>query len=173
MTGFGKPLEGEYAPYAIQYISLLPDDADLVTQLRTDFDLCSAFFRAVPPEKLTWRYAEGKWTIKEIICHLIDTERIYAYRALRFARKDETELPGYEQDDYVATSNANARGLGEMLDEFAAVRAATIALLRTFDADALVLGGIANGHRMTVRAAAYIIAGHPLHHMNIIEARYL
>lgn len=173
MIHFDKPAEGEYAPYAIQYIALIPDGGALLTYLQETYDSAKAFFLSVPEEKLTSRYAEGKWTVKEILAHIIDTERIYAYRALRFSRNDETALAGFDQDSYVKFSHANERSLGDMLEELAAVRAATIALLKSFDADAMVRGGVANGRRMTVRAAAYILAGHQVHHVNIIKERYL
>ncbi|MEK7726872.1 MAG: DinB family protein [candidate division KSB1 bacterium] len=119
------------------------------------------------------RYAAGKWTIKETLVHISDDERIYAYRALRFARNDSTELPGFEQDDFARASNANARDLNDILDELATVRNATISLFNSFDEEALLRKGRADGKIMSVRAAAYHIAGHELHHMNIIKARYL
>src|SRR6185295_9277028 len=96
-----KPTEGEYPPYAIMYIGLLPDDGLVLKHLRDNYALTRDLLLSVPEEKLTYRYAEGKWTIKEILFHVIDDERIYAYRALRFARNDMTELPGFEQDEYV------------------------------------------------------------------------
>ena len=127
----------------------------------------------MPPEKYLHRYAAGKWTIKETLVHISDDERIYAYRALRFARNDSTELPGFEQDDFARASNANARDLNDILDELATVRNATISLFNSFDEEALLRKGRADGKIMSVRAAAYHIAGHELHHMNIIKARYL
>jgi hypothetical protein len=129
--------------------------------------------RAVPEEKLSYRYAEGKWTIKEIMAHLIDDERIYAYRALRFARNDQTELPGFDQDDYAIESAANERSLDDLLEEFAAVRRSTIALFNSFDERVWTRSGVASGNVMSVRAAAYHIAGHELRHLNIIKERYL
>jgi hypothetical protein len=127
----------------------------------------------VPEEKLSYRYAEGKWTIKEIMAHLIDDERIYAYRALRFARNDQTELPGFDQDDYAIESAANERSLDDLLEEFAAVRRSTIALFNSFDERVWTRSGVASGNVMSVRAAAYHIAGHELRHLNIIKERYL
>jgi uncharacterized damage-inducible protein DinB len=128
---------------------------------------------SLPEEKLLFRYAAGKWTIKEILQHLVDDERIYAYRALRFARNDETELPGFEQDDYALYSGANGRDIVDILKEFAAVRRATISLFEGFDRAALQRAGVADGKVMSVRAAAYHIAGHELRHLNIIRERYL
>ncbi len=173
MIHFEKPKEGEYGAHDKQYIGLTPDDGALLAFLEQTLGSAKALFRSLPEEKLTWRYAEGKWTVKEILGHIIDTERIYAYRALRFSRNDATELPGFEQDDYVKYSNANERSIDDMLEELSSVRASSIALLKSLDADALERGGIANGRRMTARGAAYILAGHQVHHMNIIRERYL
>ncbi|HLP15874.1 MAG TPA: DinB family protein [Bacteroidota bacterium] len=173
MTLFEKPLEGEYIPYTIQYISLLPDRCDLPALLEEHLASALAILRSAPEEKLTWRYAPGKWTIKEILLHIIDTERVLAYRALWLARKDGTPLPGFEQDDWVANSNANTRSIDDLLEELTAVRRASITLLKSFDAEVLTRKGTANGKPMTVRAVSFILAGHLLHHMNIITERYL
>lgn len=168
-----KPEPGEYAPYTIQYIGLLPDDGLIVKHLEDNLRTTTDFMRALPEEKLSYRYAEGKWTIKEILSHLIDDERIYTYRALRYARNDETELPGFEQDDYALESGANERSLDDLLEEFAAVRRSTIALFNSFEDRVLTRAGVASGNVMSVRAAAYHIAGHELRHLNIIKERYL
>jgi uncharacterized damage-inducible protein DinB len=173
MRKIEKPKEGEYAPYAIMYIGLLPDDGLVLKHLRDNLEATKKFILALPAEKLAYRYAEGKWTIKEILVHISDDERIYAYRALRFARNDKTELPGFEQDDYARYSRANERDLDDILEELTTVRNATISLFNSFDNDALTRAGVANGHVMSVRAAAYHIAGHELHHINIIKERYL
>ena len=167
-----KPEDGEYAPYTIMYIGLLPDDGLILKHLRDNLAATTDFIRALPEEKLSYRYAEGKWTIKEILAHIIDDERIYAYRALRFARNDQTELPGFEQDAYALESHANERTIEDLLEEFAAVRNSTIALFDSFDGQALPRSGVASGNVMSVRAAAYHIAGHELRHMNIIKERY-
>lgn len=168
-----KPEEGEYAPYAIRYIGLLPDDGLVLQHLADNLKATTEFILSLPAEKLTSRYAEGKWTIKEILVHLSDDERIYAYRALRFARQDKTELPGFEQDDYARHSGANERDIKDILREFAAVRKATISLFERMSREALVRTGVADGKVMSVRAAAYHIAGHELRHLNIIRERYL
>jgi uncharacterized damage-inducible protein DinB len=173
MRKIEKPKEGEYAPYAIMYIGLLPDDGLVLKHLRDNLEATKKFILALPAEKLAYRYAEGKWTIKEILVHISDDERIYAYRALRFARNEKTELPGFEQDDYARYSRANERDLDDILEELTTVRNATISLFNSFDNDALTRAGVANGHVMSVRAAAYHIAGHELHHINIIKERYL
>lgn len=173
MKKIEKPLEGEYAPYTIMYIGLLPDDGLVLKHLKDNLKATTDFIFSLPEEKLTHRYAEGKWTIKELLVHLIDDERIYAYRALRFARNDKTELPGFEQDDYARYSGANERDIKEIMWEFATVREATISLFEGFDSEALMRAGMADGKVMSVRAAAYHIAGHELRHINIIKERYL
>jgi uncharacterized damage-inducible protein DinB len=173
MKRIEKPGEGEYAPYAIMYIGLLPDDGFVLKYLADNLKTTEDFILSLPEEKLTYRYAEGKWTIKEILVHIIDDERIYAYRALRFARNDKTELPGFDQDDYAAESGANERDIKVILKEFATVRNATISLFEGFDNKALLRAGVADGKIMSVRAAAYHIAGHELRHINMIKERYL
>lgn len=173
MKTISKPEPSEYAPYTIMYIGLLPDDGLILQHLEDNLRATTDFMRALPEEKLSYRYAEGKWTIKEILAHLIDDERIYTYRALRFARNDQTELPGFEQDAYTIESGANERALDELLEEFAAIRRSTIALFNSFDDRVLTRSGVASGNVMSVRAAAYHIAGHELRHLNIIKERYL
>lgn len=173
MKKIEKPKEGEYAPYTIRYIGLLPDDSLVLQHLEDNLKATTDLILSLPEEKLTFRYAEGKWTIKEILVHLIDDKRIYAYRALRFARNDKTELPGFEQDDYAIQSGANERDIKDILKEFATVRQATISLFEGFDSEALIRAGVADGKVMSVRAAAYHIAGHELRHINIIKERYL
>ena len=173
MKIIAKPEAGEFAPYTIIYIGLLPDDGLVLKHLHDNLTATSDFLRLLPEEKLTYRYAEGKWTIREILAHIIDDERIYAYRALRFARNDKTELPGFEQDDYALESGANERTIEDLLREFASVRNATISLFESFAGRALLRTGVASGNVMSVRAAAYHIAGHELRHMNIIRERYL
>jgi hypothetical protein len=116
-----KPKPGEYAPETIMYIGLLPDDGRVLKHLAANWQATEDFILSLPAEKLTYRYAEGKWTIKEILVHIIDDERIYAYRALRFARNDKTELPGFEQDDYALYSGANKRDTSDILKEYGTV----------------------------------------------------
>lgn len=173
MRTIPKPEPGEYAPYAIMYIGLLPDDDLILKHLDDNLRTTTEFMRSLPEEKLTYRYAKGKWTIKEILAHHIDDERIYTYRALRFARNDQTELPGFEQDDYTIESGANERSLDDLLEDFAAVRKSTITLFNSFDDRVLTRSGVASGNVMSVRAIAYHIAGHELHHLNVIKERYL
>jgi len=173
MRSIAKPQEGEFPPYADMYIRLMPDDGLLLKHLRDNFIAMKQLIFSLPQEKLNYRYAQNKWTIKEILVHIIDDERIYAYRALCFARNDKTELPGFEQDDYALHSRANERSLENILEEYEAVRNATIALFNGLPEDSLLRMGTANNNKATVRAMAYHIAGHELHHMNIIKEKYL
>ena len=173
MRKIEKPKDGEFPAYAKMYIDLLPDDGLLLKHLKENFHKAKEFILSLPEEKLTYRYAKNKWTIKEILVHIIDDERIYAYRALCFARNDKTELPGFEQDDYALFSNANERSIENILNEYEAVRNATIALFEGFDETALLREGIANKNKATVRALGYHLAGHELYHINIIKEKYL
>jgi len=168
-----KPIVGEYAPYTIMYINLLPDDGLILKHLRDNLENTVRFIRLLPEGKLTTRHAEGEWTIKEILVHVLDDERIYCYRALRFARNDTTELPGFEQDEYVPYSGANHREIEAIIEEFISVRRATITFFESLDEEALIRKGIGSGNIMSVRAAAYHIAGHELHHINSIKENYL
>ena len=168
-----KPKTGEYAPYTIMYIDLLPDDGLILDHLQDNLETTIKFVRSLAEKKLTCRHAENEWTIKEILVHIIDDERIYCYRALRFARNDATELPGFEQDEYVPYSAANDREIGAIIEEFASVRKATISFFKNLDEEALKRRGIGSGNIMSVRAAAYHIAGHELHHINSIKENYL
>ena len=172
MRTIPKPAAGEYPPYAAMYLDLLPDDGRVLAHLEDQARLIDAFFRALPADRLRYRYAPGKWTPKEILLHLADDERIYAYRALRFARGDGTELPGFDQDPYAAASGAEARALESLLAEHAAVRASTLSLFANLPDTALTRSGVANGARVTVRALAWHIAGHELHHLKILRERY-
>jgi uncharacterized damage-inducible protein DinB len=168
-----KPREGEYPAYAHIYIDLLPEDGLILKHLADNLETTRKLVVSIPKDRLLHRYAEGKWTIKEILGHIVDDERIYAYRALRFARNDSTELPGFDQDQYVQYSDANVRDSRDLLDEFSLVRQSTIAFFKSLDSAALLRSGVANGHSVSVRALAYHIAGHELRHRNIIRERYL
>lgn len=167
-----RPDEDEYAPYYGRYISRVPD-GDLYAILVSQLADTLALIRSIPEQRGTHRYADGKWSIKEVIGHVSDCERIMSYRALRFARADETPLPGFEQNDYVPPGGFDRRTLQDLSEELAAVRQATLHLLRHLDPAALTRAGTASGNRVTVRALAYIIAGHERHHIEILKAKYL
>lgn len=173
MRSIPKPKEGEYPPYAHMYMRLVPDDCLLLKHLEDSFAMIKELILSLPEEKLIYRYAANKWTIKEALVHIIDDERIYAYRALRFARNDNTELPGFEQDDYALYSKANERSIENIFEEYKAVRESTIALFNGLPDEAFLRMGTANNNKATVRALAYHIAGHELHHINIIKEKYL
>jgi len=173
MKKIQKPMEGEFNPYAIMYIKLLPDDGLVLKHLKENFKTIKEFVLSLPPDKLNYRYAENKWTIKEILVHIMDDERIYAYRALRIARNDKTPLPGFEQEDYTPFSKANKRSLKNILQEYKTIRNATLSLFASLNKEDLLRIGTANDHPVSVRALAYHIAGHELHHVNIIKERYL
>lgn len=168
-----KPALGEFPPYASQYIDRLPDDGRLLAHLAEGLESTIALVSPLSEKRLLHAYAPRKWTIKEVLVHVVDDERIYAYRALRFARGDATELPGFEQDDYARLSGANDRPVSDILAEYSAVREATIALYRGLPEEALLRSGVANRHRATVRALGYHIAGHEAHHLAILTERYL
>jgi uncharacterized damage-inducible protein DinB len=124
-------------------------------------------------EQGNYAYDKKKWTIKELLVHVMDTERIFCERALRFARKDKTELPGFDHDIFVLNSNANQRTLKDILKEYKAIRKSTLALFKNFTPEMLEQGGIANGNKLTVHSIGFTISGHELHHLNVVKAKYL
>ena len=162
----------EYANYYKPYIEAL-GEVDLLNELEHSFITFIDFLKTIPTEKLEYRYAEGKWTIKDIVQHLIDAERIFAYRALRIARKDQTSLPGFEENDYVDTAFANKRTMNDLLEEFIIVRKATQSLFKTFSEEQLIQMGTASEKPVSVRAIGFITLGHQKHHEKIIKERYL
>jgi uncharacterized damage-inducible protein DinB len=171
-TAITRPESGEYSSYNARYIDKV-QSGDLFAVMQATHRETQTLIGSLSDEQLQYRYAEGKWTIKDIVGHLIDAERIFAYRALRFARKDATELAGFEENDYVPTSNANDRSIHDLLAEFTVVRAATLSLLKSFTDEMLVRSGMVNGNAISVRALAYIIGGHEIHHLAVIKERYI
>jgi uncharacterized damage-inducible protein DinB len=167
-----RPAEGEFLPYYERYIALVPE-GDVLATLDTQMAETQSLLRALPASSSTYRYAPGKWSVNEVVGHLIDSERIFAARALRFARNDATPLPGFEQDDYVRNSKFDAYPVAELASEFETVRRATVFLFKHLEEPAWTRRGIANNAEVTVRALAYIIAGHELHHREILRTRYL
>jgi hypothetical protein len=148
-------------------------EGTVVRNLRTSGEIITDLFASIPAEKGDFAYASDKWTIKEVLLHITDAERIFAYRALRFARNDKTDLPGFEQNDYVPASQAHARTMNSLIAEFLTVRVSTISLFETFDEEVMKRTGTANKYGVSVEALGYIISGHCLHHANIINERYL
>jgi hypothetical protein len=172
MPRFDRPAPDEHLPYYAGYISQVPD-GDLLTLLDRQCAETVGFLRGLPRARWTYRYARGKWSVAEVVGHVCDTERIFAYRALRFARGDATPLAGFEQDDYVPVGKFDAREPGRLIEEFEAVRRATIALLRDLPDDAPQRRGVANNAEISVRALAFIIAGHERHHLRVLRERYV
>ncbi len=162
----------EFAPFYQTYISLA-NEADLVEELEISVHEFIKFVQNIPMDKFDYRYAEGKWTIKDIIQHLIDSERVFAYRALRIARNDKTPLPGFEENDYADEAYANDRKLQEMLTELALVRQSTIMLFKNFSEEVLLRTGTASDRPVSVRALGFIIIGHQKHHQKVFQERYL
>ncbi len=179
MRKIDKPRLGEYPEYSKIYMDLLEDDGQILKHLWDNFIALKDFILKLPEEKLEYRYAKGKWTIKEILVHLIDDERIFAYRALRYARNDQTPLHGFDQDKYAQHSNASERSLKSIFEEYEIVRKATISLFQNLPCDCFMRGGEgvdfdgSTINKRTVRGLAYHIAGHELRHFNIIKERYL
>jgi uncharacterized damage-inducible protein DinB len=173
MKQIHRPADNEFQINEPIFAKLLPNDDFLLDHLATNIQNTKDFVLSLPADKLFYRYAENKWTIKEIICHLIDMERIYSYRMLRFARNDQTILPGFNAEHYILYLRANDRNVADLLKEFEAVRNSTIHLLNGLTDEAFQRFGIMNGYPVSVRALAYHIAGHELHHISIIKERYL
>ncbi|QTD37782.1 DinB family protein [Polaribacter batillariae] len=166
--------KNEYHPYFEQYIQLVSKDGKTILEnLRDSQKTFDTLLRSLPKEKHPFSYAEGKWTLKELIQHIIDTERIFCYRALCFARNDATSLLGFDQDVFVKYGNANQLDYFDLLDEMAILRKSTIQLYKNFSKEALLRKGIASGNEISVRALGYLFSGHQLHHFNIIKERYL
>lgn len=164
--------DNEYAPFYSNYITAL-GEVNLRSVLKTSLEDFTTTIENLPEETLILRYAEGKWTIKELVQHIIDAERVLSYRALRFSRNDATDLSGFDEDWYVDNSNGNERPINDLLEEFKLVRKATLALFKSFTPEMFTKTGSANGSDMTVRALGFIIAGHQTHHLKIIKERYL
>jgi len=162
-----------FAEYFQFYISLVDKRLDVIAALEQTHKRTNEIIDLITEEEANHAYAEEKWTIKELLVHLIDTERIFCNRALRFARNDQTDLPGYDHDNYVPFSGANQRSLKGIADEYNTVRNASIALFKSFTAEMLEREGTANNNKLTVLSIGFIMAGHETHHTNILEERYL
>lgn len=170
-TTLSRPAADEYLAYYDRYVTLVPDgnlvDVLLEQQLET-----IGMLRRVDDERGLHAYAPGKWTIKEVIGHLCDAERVFAYRALRFARGDAQPVAGFDENAYVPAGRFNERRIGGLIDEFQSIRAATVHVFRYLTEDDWARRGIANGHPISVRALGFVIAGHELHHAKLLRERY-
>lgn len=167
-----RPAEDEYPPYCRGYVALLPE-GDIVEVLEAQGEETLALVRGITGERAGFRYAPGKWSVREVLGHLSDTERIMANRALRIARGDRTPLPGYDENAYVADAGFDARTLRDLAAELSVVRRATLLLFGGLPEEAWLRRGVANGSEVSVRALACIIAGHEAHHREILRERYL
>ena len=167
-----KPATTEYASYYEKYVSLVPS-GDIVDTLENQMRDTLNLLRGLTAEQATFRYAPDKWSVKELVGHVIDTERIFAYRALRFGRGDQNVLTGFDQDPYVRNGNFENRSIEDLAAEFEHVRSGNVSMLRSFDDAAWGRRGVASDNEVTVKALAYIMAGHELHHMGILRDRYL
>lgn len=167
-----RPSKNDYAEYYHKYVEELNDDDVLKIldeQLRRNLEL----FKSIPEEKANYRYAEGKWSVKELLGHMLDTERIFAYRALCIARGEKQHLPGMEQDDYVREGEFDKRQFAEMVKEYELLRRSNLQLFRSFSEKQLNRRGTASDNEVTVLAILFIIAGHDLHHIKVLKEKYL
>lgn len=171
-TTIERPDPSEYNPYYEKYVSLV-SEADIISVLELQADELRRIFGSMDEERGAYRYAEGKWTIKEVLSHLIDGERIFAYRALRISRGDETPIEGFEQDGYIENSHANERSFDDLCSELLESRSANLRMFRVIDDAGWKRMGTASGSPVSVRALAYIMAGHIRHHLAILNERYL
>tara|TARA_B110001452_G_scaffold260727_1_gene258582 strand:+ start:576 stop:1085 length:510 start_codon:yes stop_codon:yes gene_type:complete len=164
----------EYAPYFERYMQLtVLKDKTIIQNLESAQDEFECVLRNLPDNKHSYSYATGKWTLKELIQHIIDTERVFCYRALSFARNDQTSLPGFDQDVFVDNAAANNRDYYDLLDEMKVLRKSSIQLFKSFSKEALLRIGVASDNKMSVRALGYLFSGHQIHHINIVKERYL
>ncbi|MBX0289370.1 DinB family protein [Hymenobacter sp. HSC-4F20] len=168
-----RPGAAEYAPYYDTYIRLIPEGHNPLQQLQEQPTVLKQLLQGLTDEQARLRYAPGKWSIKESLVHVLDTERIFAYRALRIARGDTTPLPGFEQNDYVPASGADERSLADILREYDAVRAATLSFFSSLRPEDYERTGTASTFPVSVRALAYMVPGHEAHHLRLLTERYL
>ncbi|HEU0054878.1 MAG TPA: DinB family protein [Longimicrobium sp.] len=167
-----RPAAGEYAPYYEKYVGRVPE-GDVVEALERQGGEAAAFFRGIPADLHEHRYAPEKWSIKEVVGHIADAERIFAYRLLRIGRGDAVALPGFDENAYVPAGEFGARTLESLVDELESVRRATLTLARGLPADAWARVGTASENPVSARALAYILWGHLDHHLEILRTRYL
>jgi DinB superfamily len=168
----GRPEPTEYAEYYGRYIGLVPED-DLCAAMAEQSKATTDFLRAIPEASGDLRYAPGKWSVKEVIGHMIDAERVFAHRAVWFARLDAQPLPGFEQDDWVNAATFSDQSLDELISEFECVRRGNLYFFKHLAPEAWLRRGTASGNEITVRALAYILVGHERYHLDVLRARYL
>ena len=168
-----KPKPGEYPEYTIKYLNNLPDDINLIDHLIQNLKDIIELYVSAPNDKYMFSYAEEKWTMKEVLLHIIDTERVFAYRALSYARDAKIVQPGFHENVYAKNSNANSRTATDLLDELKTVRLATISLYKSFSHEQFVIIGKTSESNLSVSATAFLILGHSIHHMSILKEKYL
>jgi hypothetical protein len=163
----------ETIPHFYKNYVKLVEESDILQALRISGHRTQELIHVIKPGKADFRYADGKWSVREVLCHMIDAERIFAYRALRFARNDKTNLPGFEENDYAPEANAANRSLDKIADEMIHLRAANMDMFEGFSQEMLTRKGKANNNELSVAALGFIMAGHEMHHVNILKERYL
>ena len=167
-----KPSLTSYPVYFQRYVDQVPEE-DLLTAFKNQLPVIKQFLPTISEEKSPYAYAKGKWTLKEVLQHMIDTERIFNYRALCIARKETVSLPGFDENNYAANSNADSRTWQDMVEEFLLVRKSTEILFSSFSDDMLDISGLSNNNRVTVKSLGFITVGHFYHHKKVMEERYL
>lgn len=167
----GKPTEAEYAPYYAPYVALVPED-DVVGALDAQIVAVRQWARSVAPSHETFRYAPGKWSIREVVGHLADTERVFGYRGFCISRRDVTPLPGFDETEYVQHSQSDTRTLADLVEDFALQRQGNLSFMRHLDASGWRQMGTANDKAISVRALAYLMVGHVRHHLGVLAERY-
>jgi len=173
MENLQKPVSSEYPVYYERYMKLLPDDVDVISVLKNQVEEIIGLVQHLRDHEAGQGYAAGKWSIKELLQHMLDTERIFAYRALCFSRGEEVSLPSYNEDQYAENSVANHRRLADLILEYRLLRQSTLNLIKSFSPEMIDLVGSSGGNAASVRSIIWIIAAHEKHHLNIIKERYL
>ncbi len=166
-----RPAAGEYAPFYARYVALVPE-TDILAVLEQQVEEIRRLAASVPPERETSRYAEGKWSVREVLGHLVDGERVFGYRAFCFSRGETAALPSFDENRYVAAARSDAIPLRELVEELALVRRSNLVVLRPLELPEWTRVGTASGHPISVRALAWVMAGHPRHHVGILRERY-
>ena len=166
-----RPSETEYAPFYAGYVALVPE-ARILDVLESQADEVLALAGRVPGEREGFRYAEGKWSVRQVMGHLVDAERVFGFRAFCFSRGEQAALPSFDENTYVAAARSDTLPLRELAEEFALVRRSNLVILRRLEAPEWAQAGTASGHPVTVRALAWMMAGHPRHHLRILHERY-
>ena len=166
-----RPQPDEYSAFYQTYIDKVDDD--VLSELKDQIESLGTFLKSIPQDKVNYAYAEGKWTVKEVLGHIIDTERIMTYRLLRFARNDASPLPGFEENDYIQNSHYATQDFSLLIEEMLALRKANLYLFNSLTAEEMERRGVANNSPLSVRALLFILAGHMKHHVGVLMERYL